>query len=62
MPGIAVAIRMMYRQKCGNRLPWLMITPHIDEINEKNPEGDRGHRKLLAGFYWRLAPFWRIAL
>ena len=45
---IAAAIRMMHRQKCGNRLPWPMITPHFDEIKERNPESDRDYRELSA--------------
>ena len=46
MPWIAVAIRMMHRQNCGYRHPWPMITPHFNEINERNPEGDRDYREL----------------
>jgi hypothetical protein len=48
MARIAAAIRMMHRQKCGNRLPWPMITPHFDEIKERNPESDRDYRELSA--------------
>jgi hypothetical protein len=48
MARIAAAIRMMHRQKCGNRLPWPMITPHFDEIKERNPESDRHYRELSA--------------
>jgi hypothetical protein len=36
MPWMAVPIRMMHRQKCGNRLAWPMITPHVDEFDERS--------------------------
>jgi hypothetical protein len=36
IPWIAVPIRMMHRQRCGIRLAWPMITPHVDEIDERS--------------------------
>jgi hypothetical protein len=50
MPLFAVAIRMMHRQKCANRLPWPMTTPHIVEIDERSPERNRDYRE----FYRRI--------
>ena len=39
-----------------------MITPHIDEINERNPEGDPDYRELSANSTGRLDPIWQIGL
>jgi hypothetical protein len=44
MPWLAGASRMRHYLKGGNRLPWPVTTPQIDEINENNPEGDRDYR------------------
>ena len=60
MPWIAMAIRIMHRQKCGNRLPWPMTTPYTDEIDERKPENDRGLSKVIGGFDWRLDYYWQI--
>jgi hypothetical protein len=49
VPWIAVAIRTMRSQKCRNRRPWPMITPHSDEINQRNPKAIgiiEGYRRI----------------
>jgi hypothetical protein len=62
MPWFAVAIRMMHHQKFGMRLPWPMVTPHINRINETNPQAIGMIEGYIDGFDWRLDPFRQFGL